>query len=106
MLYFDHFQEDCLCGGDKLLFVLRQSGLDAQFLGCQQQMRPRDGDRLQQRRHLRVQRFVLRSTYIPRYKDCCGMSILPVGTDELKSEAHSPYLQAAAARSSVALATP
>lgn len=106
MLYFDYFQEDSLRGSDELLSVLRQSGLDAQFLGCQQQMRPRDGDRLQQRRHLRAQRFILRPTYVPGYKDCCGVSILPVGTDELKSEPHSPYLQAAAARSSVALATP
>lgn len=54
MLYFDYFQEDSLRGGDKLLSVLRQGGLDAQFLGGQQQMRPRDGDRLQQGRHLGV----------------------------------------------------
>lgn len=83
MLYFDYFQEDSLRGGDKLLSVLGQSGLDAQFLGCQQQMLPRDGHRLHQGRRLRV---ILRPTYVPGYKDCCGMSILPVGTDELRSE--------------------
>lgn len=106
MLYFDYFQEDSLRGGDKLLSVLRQSRLDAQFLGCQQHMLPRDGDRLQRRRRLRVQLFMLRPACVPAHKDRCGLSIIHAGSDELKPEPRSPYLRATAARSSVALATP
>lgn len=103
MLYFDYSQEDTLCGGDKFLFVLRQCGLDAQFLGSQQHVLPRHGDRLQQRRRLRVQLFILRPSYVPGSRDSAVWHASYML--ELKPELNSSYLQATAARFPVALAT-
>lgn len=43
-LYFDNSQEDVLCSSDEFLSVLSQTGLDAEFLGCQQHMLSRHSD--------------------------------------------------------------
>lgn len=64
-LYFDNSQEDVLCSSDEFLSVLSQTGLDAEFLGCQQHMLSRHSDWLQQGRHLRVQNCILCLTYLP-----------------------------------------
>ena len=44
ILYFDYSQEDVLCSGDEFLSVLSQTGLDAEFLCCQQHMLSRLSD--------------------------------------------------------------